>query len=89
MGEERTPLGTVMFRGVEYDRLSHFYPEADWRRCRDFWGKEGWVVGHRDRKDSHYKARSGAVDGHGGQVYVLDDKGRVHGLHPNMVTIIE
>lgn len=78
--EERTDLGTIMFEGVEFCRLAHFYPEDDWFRVIDYWGQTGWCVGYRDFQRSTQIFRNKTTEinersnqGLGGDVYVKYD----------------
>ncbi len=79
--EERTEIGTIWFRGNEFDKITHFYPEPEWYRIVDYWGRAGWVVGYRDWVEGLYPKT-----GFGGQVMILyDSDNTVCGLEKCMV----
>ena len=89
--ETRNDIGIVYWRGMEWDRISHFYDEKDFKRCMDFWGNTGWIVGYRDfiQSDQIIKGKR-SKDGFGVQVYILYDKdGSIGGVDPSKVTIYE
>lgn len=89
--EVRTSIDTIFFDGIEFDCISHFYPEEVWFRVRDFWGREGWCIGYRDYVESNQKfvdRKTGKVKGgggFGGEIYIkYDHDGSYGGLAPEM-----
>jgi len=77
-----------MFRGREYDSLSHFFPEEKWVRVIDYWGRRGWKIGYRDyvRAPCQYKGQK--ERGHGGDIWILyDHDGSIGTVHPEMYRV--
>lgn len=89
-----TDLGTTVFWSeehgigeIEFDCISHFYPESEWYPVIDFWGKTGLCIGYRDKV---YSQQTGYKDhGFGGEFYILyDHDNSIGGIHPSKMTAL-